>query len=214
MMSASTKKHITARYQPRCKQLTTLQDHGEHGTIIHNADVLHDDDDYIAIDSIAEGTSIQLEKSITELLPTNDVTIPTEKIGCIFVARHLQQFLEGHPPPSDKQAFLDVYHMLSLLDKYLSDNPKQYTHCLSFDNEYVALLKYVICLNIDLTTFAAVWAVLSILLDTQGGNLENVKLLQEEYNGYYKRKLRNYMSCSEEIQGINFFFIIFNKHRN
>ena len=140
-----------------------------------------------------EGTAIQPEKSITELLPTNDVTIPTEKVGCILVTRHLQQFLEGYLPPSDKQAFLDIYHMLSLLDKYLYDNPKQYTHCMSSNNEYVALLKYAIHLNIDLTTFPMVWAVLSILLDTQDGNLEYVKLLQEEYNGYYKSKSRKYM---------------------
>ena len=80
---------------------------------------------------------------MTELLPINDVTIPNEKVGCILVARHLQQFLEGYLPPSDKQAFLDVHHMLSLLDKYLYDNPKEHTHCMSLDNEYVALLKYV-----------------------------------------------------------------------
>ena len=71
--------------------------------------------------------------------------------------------------------------MLSLLDKYLSNNPQQYTHCMSSNNEYVALLKYVIHLKIDLTMFPTVWAVLSYLLDTQDGNLEYVKLLQEEY---------------------------------
>ena len=38
---------------------------------------------------------------------------------------------------------------------------------MSSDNEYVALLKYVIHLNIDLSTFLTIWAVLSILLDTQ-----------------------------------------------
>ena len=119
-------------------------------------------------------------------------------VGCIFVTRHLQQFLEGYLPPSNKQAFLDIYHMLSLLDKYLYDNPKQYTHCMSSDNEYVALLKYAICLNIDLTTFPTVWAVLSILLDTQDSNLEYVKHLQEEYNRYYKSKSRKYMENLEK----------------
>ena len=68
--------------------------------------------------------------------------------------------------------------MLSLLDKYLYDNPKQNTHCMSSDNEYVALLKYAIHLNIDLSTFPTLWAVLSILLDTQDGNLEYVKFLR------------------------------------
>ena len=68
--------------------------------------------------------------------------------------------------------------MLSLLDKYLYDNPKQHTHCISSNNEYVALLKYAIHLNLDLSTFPTLWAVLSILLDTQDGNLEYIKYLQ------------------------------------
>ena len=88
--------------------------------------------------------------------------------------------------------------MLSLLDKYLNDNPKQHTHCMSSDNEYVALLKYAIHLNIDLSMFPTVWAVLSILLNTQDSNLEYVKLLQEEYNGYYKSKSRKYMEKLEK----------------
>ena len=82
--------------------------------------------------------------------------------------------------------------MLSLLDKYLYNNPKQHTHCMSSDNEYVALLKYAIHLNIDLSTIPTLWAVLSIILDTQDGNLEYVKLLQEEYNTYYADKSRKY----------------------
>ena len=83
--------------------------------------------------------------------------------------------------------------MLSLLDKYLYDNPKQHTHCMSSDNEYVTLLKYAIHLNIDLSMFPTLWAVLSILLDTQDGNLKYVKLLQEEYNTYYTDKSRKYI---------------------
>ena len=69
---------------------------------------------------------------------------------------------------------------------------------MSSDKEYVALLKYAIHLNIDLSMFPTVWAVLSILLDTQDGNLEYVKLLQEEYNGYYKSKHRKYMEKLEK----------------
>ena len=124
--------------------------------------------------------------------------MPTKKVGCILVTSHLQQFLEDYPPSSDKQAFLDIYHMLSLLDKYLYDNLKQHTHCMSSDNEYVTLLKYAIRLNIDLTTFPTLWAVLSILLDTQDGKHEYVKCLQEEYNTYYADKSRKYMLKLEE----------------
>ena len=69
---------------------------------------------------------------------------------------------------------------------------------MSSDNEYVALLKYAIHLNIDLSMFPTVWAVLSILLDTQDGNLEYVKLLQKEYNRYYESKSRKYIEKLEK----------------
>ena len=83
--------------------------------------------------------------------------------------------------------------MLSLLDKYLYNNPRQHTHCMSSDNEYVRLLKYAIHLNIDLSTFPTLWAVLTILLDTQDDKCEYVKFLQEEYNTYCTNKSRKYM---------------------
>ena len=140
-----------------------------------------------------EATSTQSDQSLTVFLPTDDVTMPTEHVGCTLVTCHLQQFLEDYPPSSDKHAFLNVYHMLSILDKYLYNNPKQHTHCISPDNEYVRLLRYAIHLNIDLSMFLTLWAVLSILLNTQDGKLEYVKLLQEEYNTYYADKSRKYM---------------------
>ena len=106
----------------------------------------------------------------------DEVIMPTEKVGCKLVTSYLRQFLKDYPPPSDKQAYLNIYHMLSLLDKYLYDNPKQHTHCMSSDNEYVILLKYAIHLNIDLT----LCAVLSILLDTQDGKCEYIKCYRRD----------------------------------
>ena len=64
---------------------------------------------------------------------------------------------------------------------------------MSSDNEYIILLKYAIHLNIDLSMFPTLWAVLSILLDTQDGECEHVKILQEEYNTYYVNKSRKYL---------------------
>ena len=119
--------------------------------------------------------------------------MPTKKVGCTLVTSHLKQFLEDYPSSSEKQVFLDIYHMLSLLDKYLYDHLKQHTHCMSSDNEYVTLLQYAIHLHIDLTTFPTLWAVLSILLETQGDKCEYAKCLQEEYNTYYEDKSRRYM---------------------
>ena len=119
--------------------------------------------------------------------------MPTKKVGCTLVTSHLKQFLEDYPSSSEKQVFLDIYHMLSLLDKYLYDHPKQHTHRMSSDNEYVTLIQYAIHLHIDLTTFPTLWAVLSIFLDTQDGKCKYVKCLQEEYNTYYEDKSRRYM---------------------
>ena len=48
-------------------------------------------------------------------------------------------------------------------------------------------------MNIDLTMFPTLWAVLSILLDTQDDKCKHVKCLQEEYNTYYEDKSRDYM---------------------
>ena len=139
-----------------------------------------------------EAISSQSDQPLTVFLPTDDVTMPTEQVGCTLVTIHLQQFLEDCPPSSDKHAFLNVYHMLSLLYKYLYDNPKQHTHCMSSYNEYVTVLKYAIHLNIDLSMFLTLWVVPYILLDAQHGKLEHVQLLQEEYNTYYADKSRKY----------------------
>ena len=119
--------------------------------------------------------------------------MPTKNVGCTLVTSHLKQFLEDYPSSSEKQVFLDIYHMLSLLDKYLYDHLKQHTHCMSSDNEYVTLIQYTIHLHIDLTMFPTLWAVLSILLETQDGKREYVKRLQGEYNTYYKDKSRRYI---------------------
>ena len=61
---------------------------------------------------------------------------------------------------------------------------------MSSNNEYVALLKYAIFLNVDLSMFPTLWAVLSILLDTQDDNLEYVK--------FYRRSTTDTMQINLE----------------
>ena len=126
----------------------------------------HVEAQYPTADASEETTLTKSDQLHTLPTSTNEVKMPTLKVGCILVTSHLKQFLENYPSFSEKQAFLDVYHMLSLLDKYLYDHPKQHTHCMSSDNEYITLLQYTIHLHIDLTTFPTFWSVLSILLNT------------------------------------------------
>ena len=148
---------------------------------------------YPTEDTSEETTLTQSDRLHTLPTSINEVRMPMEKVGCILVTSHLKQFLENYPLSSEKQAFLDVYHMLSLLHKYLYDHPKQHTHCMSSDNAYITLLQHAIHLHIDLTMFPTLSAVLSILLNTQDCKCEYVKCLQEEYNNYYKDKSTGYM---------------------
>ena len=48
---------------------------------------------------------------------------------------------------------------------------------MSPDSEYVSLVMYATKNEIDLCNFPAIWAVLSILLDTQSNKLQHVKSL-------------------------------------
>ena len=184
-----SKQHLPVRTDAdeKHQQIMTLED------VEQDTNAQHRDGQHPVVDIIREPIPIQSDQLHTLPTSTDEVIMPTEKVGCILVTSHLKQFLEDYPPSSDKQAVLDIYHMLSLLDKYLYDNLKQHSHCMSSDNEYVTLLKYAIHLNIDLTMFPTLWAVLSIHLDTQDGKHEYVKHLEEEYNTYYEDKSRKYI---------------------
>ena len=72
-----------------------------------------------------------------------------------------------------------------MLDKYLIDIPQQHQHCMSPDSEYISLISYATKREIDLCNFLAIWAVLSILLDTKSNKLQYVKNLQQVVNNYY-----------------------------
>ena len=85
-----------------------------------------------------------------------------------------------------------------MLNAYLIDNPQQHIHCMSPDNEYVSLIMYTNTIEIDLCNFLAIWAVLSILLDTQSNTLQHVKSLQQVVNNYYDKHPTDVMSELEQ----------------
>ena len=68
---------------------------------------------------------------------------------------------------------------------------------MSSDSEYVSLIMYATKLEINLCNFPAIWAVLSILLDTQSNNLQHVKNLQQVANDYYDQHPTEVMSRLE-----------------
>ena len=140
-----------------------------------------------AIDDTSNDPMIVMGKPLTTAFVSSNVCIPTEKVGCLQVTNQLREFLNHFPPESKEKTFEQIYEMLQVLDAYLIDNPQQHIHCMSPDNEYVSLIMYAITIEIDLCNFPAIWAVLSILLDTQSNTLQHVKSLQQVVNNYYDK---------------------------
>ena len=81
-----------------------------------------------------------------------------------------------------------------MLDAYLIDNPQQHQYCMSPDSKYISLIMYATKLEIDLCNFLAIWAVLSILLDTQSNELKYFKTLQQVVDDYYDKHPMDVMS--------------------
>ena len=124
-----------------------------------------------AIVDTSDDLMIVMGKPLTTAFVSANVCVPTEKVGCLQVTNQLREFLIHFPPESKEKAFKQMYRILQVLNTYLIDNPQQHTHCMSPDNEYVSLIIYTTTIRIDLCNFPAIWAVLSILLDTQSNTL-------------------------------------------
>ena len=137
-------------------------------------------------------------KPVTTTFVSNDICIPTEKVGCLQVTSLLQEFLNHFPPESKEKAFEQIYQILQVLDAYLIDSPQQHQYCMSPDSEYISLIMYATKIEINLCNFPAIWAVLSILLDTKSSELQYVKTLQQVVNDYYKKQPMEVMSRLEQ----------------
>ena len=141
-------------------------------------------------------------KPLTTAFVSANVRVPTEKVGCLQVTNQLREFLIHFPLESKEKAFEQIYEILQVLNAYLIDNPQQHIHCMSPDNEYVSLIMYAITIKIDLCNFPAIWAVLSILLDTQSNTLQHVKSFQQVVNNYYDKRPTDVMSGLEQQASI------------
>ena len=140
---------------------------------------------------------IVMGKPLTTAFVSVNIRIPTEKVGWLQVTNQLKEFLNHFPPESREKAFEPTYEILQVLDAYLRDNPQQHIYCMSPDSEYVSLIMYATEIEIDLCNFLAIWAVLSILLDTQSNTLQHVKSLQQVMNDYYDKHPMKVMSRLE-----------------
>ena len=158
-------------------QMTAKEDVDQLDTIAYAPEESDEEPFNTATDDTSEDPTIVMGKPVTTAFISDDVCVPTEKVGCLQVTSQLQEFLNHFPPESKEKAFEQIYKILQVLDAYLIDNPQQHLYCMSPDTEYVSLIMYATKLEIDLCNFPAIWAVLSILLDTQSNELQHVKNL-------------------------------------
>ena len=182
--------------------VTTQGDSDDGDTIPYIQGYSEEEQFNTAIDDTSDDPMIVMGKPITTTFVSAKVCIPTEKVGCLQVTNQLREFLIHFPPDSKEKAFEQIYEILQVLNTYLIDNPQQHIHCMSPDNEYVSLIMYTITIKIDLCNFLAIWAVLSILLDTQSNTLQHVESFQQVVNNYYDKCPTDVMSELEQQASI------------
>ena len=141
-------------------------------------------------------------KPLTTTFVSANVYIPTEQVGCLQVTNHLREFLSHFPPESKEKAFEQIYEILQVSNAYLIDNPQQHIHCMSPDNECMSLIMNANTIEIDLCNFPEIWAVLSILLDTQSNTLQHIKNFQQVVYNYYDKHPTDVMREMEQQASI------------
>ena len=118
------------------------QDLAEQDTIVFTNDESKEELFNTAIDDTSDDPTIVMGKPVMTAFISDDVCIPTEKVGCLQVTSQLQAFLNHFPPESIEKAFEQIYQILQVLDTYLIDNPQQHQYCMSPDSEYISLITY------------------------------------------------------------------------
>ena len=162
-------------------QMEEQLDLANQDTVVFTTDESEEEPFSTAIDDTSDEPTIVMDKPVMTAFISDDVHIPTEKVDCLQVTSQLQEFLNHFPPESIEKAFEQIDQILQVLDKYLIDNLQQHQYCMPPDSEYMSLIMYTIKLEIDFCNFPAIWAVLSILLDTKNNELQYVK------NDYYEK---------------------------
>ena len=173
-------------------------DPADQDTLVFDSEESEEEPFNTAVDTTSDYSAITMGKPVTTAFISDLVQIPTEQVGYLQVTSQLQEFLDQCPPKSTEKAFEQIYQILQVLDKYLGDNPKQHQHCMSPDSEYITLIMYATTLEIDLCNFPAIWAVLSVLLDTMSSDLQYVQYLQQVFNDYYDTHTQEAMTKLEQ----------------
>ena len=110
----------------------------------------------------------------------------------------LQDNLRAYPALSHADAYLQIQQMAQWLDVYLSKYPAQYIDCMTSDSESVVFINNAIQVALDLMVYPNIWAVHSILLETQDVNASYVQTMHDYYNQCYDTRMQEYMELIEK----------------
>ena len=135
---------------------------------------MQEDNYHTAIDDDEQDDTIQFGNPITQPFLSISIRVPITEIGCLSFTQMLQDYLQAYPPLTHADAYLQIQGMAQWLDVYLSKYPAQYIDCMTSASEFIAFVNHAIQLALYLTTYPNIWAVLSILLETQDVNASYV----------------------------------------
>ena len=74
---------------------------------------------------------------------------------------------------------------------------------MTSDSEFVTFVNHAIQMALDLTAYPNIWAVLSILLETQNVNMSHVQVMHNYYIECYNTKTKEYMIQLEQAHAAN-----------
>ena len=158
---------------------------------------MQDDNYQTAIDGDEQDDTIQFGNPVTQPFLSRSVRVPITEVGCLSFTQMLQDYLQACPPSIQADACLQIQQMTQWLDRYLSKYPAQYINCMTSDSEFVAFINHTIQLALDLATYLNIWAVLSMLLETQDINASYGQTMHDYYNQCYDTRTQEYMVLLE-----------------
>ena len=97
-------------------QTEDKQDIVDQDTVVFTPDESEEEPFNTAIDDTSDDPTIVMGKPVTTAFISDDICMPTKKVGCLQVTSQLQEFLNHFPPESIEKAFQQIYQILQVLD--------------------------------------------------------------------------------------------------
>ena len=85
-------------------QMDEQPDPADQDTLVFTSDESDEEPFKTAIDNTSDDSTIIMAKPVTTAFISNQVRIPTEKVGCLQVTSQLQEFFNYFPPKSVEKA--------------------------------------------------------------------------------------------------------------